>query len=240
MLNVALVCMAKDEDNYVGEWLRYNLKLGFDRIFLYQDRWRCVEEESRLTKVDCEDASRGRQVSTYNHFVQNLSRGFTHAAFFDVDEFLVLKKHGDIHAFLEEYEDCQSLGINWIHFGDNGLKGVVDGDHSVVRRFTMRRRSVSDGVKNILKLDKGIGMSTHHPYCRWSSTDRTLHDGAGNADGKDDVAQLNHYYCRTQEEFLKYKVNNRIDDNPIGVDQFHRYNFNEVEDLHALEFFMDE
>lgn len=240
MLNVALVCMAKDEDRYVGEWLEYNLKLGFDRVVLYQDRWECREENPRLIKVKCEDSGRHRQVATYNHFVQNLSEGFTHAAFFDVDEFLVLKKHRDVHAFLEEYSDCQSIGINWVHFGDNGLEGVVDGDYGVLKRFTMRRRAVSDGVKNILKLDKGIGMSVHHPYCHWSSTDRTLHEGAGNADGKDDVAQLNHYYCKTMQEFVGLKANNRIDDIPIGIDQFHRYNFNEVEDLCALDFFGSE
>jgi hypothetical protein len=80
-------------------------------------------------------------------------------------------------------------------------------------------------------------MSVHHPYCPWSSTDRTLHEGAGNENGRDDIAQLNHYYCKTMQEFVEKKMIHMVTDHPIGVNDFHRYNFNEVEDLHALEFF---
>ena len=38
----ALVCIAKNEDHYIDEWLRYHLKLGFGRIFVYQNNWRYV------------------------------------------------------------------------------------------------------------------------------------------------------------------------------------------------------
>jgi hypothetical protein len=237
MLNVALVCIARNEDNYIGEWLDYNFKLGFDRVFVYQDRWECRVQDPRVVKIDMDDTGNHRQVASYNRFVREMSSGFTHAAFFDVDEFLVLKKHSGVHDFLKEYEDCQSLGINWVHFGDNGIERVVDGEYGVVKRFTMRRRSVSDGVKNILKLDKGVGMSLHHPHCPWSSTDRTLHEGAGNENGQDDVAQLNHYYCKTMQEFVEKKMIYMPTSHTIGVNDFHRYNFNEVEDLCALEFF---
>lgn len=34
-MNAALVTIAKDEDNYINEWIRYNLKLGFSQIFIY-------------------------------------------------------------------------------------------------------------------------------------------------------------------------------------------------------------
>ena len=34
-MKVVLVCIAKDEDNYVEEWLDYNHKLGFDEIIMY-------------------------------------------------------------------------------------------------------------------------------------------------------------------------------------------------------------
>ena len=34
-MKTALVCIAKDEDRYLGEWLAYHLKLGFSEIFVY-------------------------------------------------------------------------------------------------------------------------------------------------------------------------------------------------------------
>jgi phosphosulfolactate synthase (CoM biosynthesis protein A) len=36
-MKVALVCVAKNEDNYIDEWLNYYNKLGFDNIFMYQN-----------------------------------------------------------------------------------------------------------------------------------------------------------------------------------------------------------
>lgn len=34
-MKTALVCIAKREDYYIEEWLRYNFKLGFDDIWVY-------------------------------------------------------------------------------------------------------------------------------------------------------------------------------------------------------------
>lgn len=31
----ALVCIAKDEDDYIQEWIAYHKKLGFDDIYVY-------------------------------------------------------------------------------------------------------------------------------------------------------------------------------------------------------------
>ena len=33
-MKVALVCIAKNEDNYIQEWINYNLKLGFDKTLV--------------------------------------------------------------------------------------------------------------------------------------------------------------------------------------------------------------
>ena len=39
-MKTALVCIAKEEDNYIDEWIKYHLKLGFNDIFVYQNDWR--------------------------------------------------------------------------------------------------------------------------------------------------------------------------------------------------------
>jgi hypothetical protein len=38
-------------------------------------------------------SGRGIQVKSYNHFITNYRHSYDWAAFFDCDEFLVLKKH---------------------------------------------------------------------------------------------------------------------------------------------------
>lgn len=39
-MKTALVCIAKDEDHYIAEWIKYHTKLGFDEIFVYENSWR--------------------------------------------------------------------------------------------------------------------------------------------------------------------------------------------------------
>jgi len=34
-MRTALVCIARDEDNYIDEWINYNLKIVFDKIFVF-------------------------------------------------------------------------------------------------------------------------------------------------------------------------------------------------------------
>lgn len=34
-MKTALVCIAKNEDHYIDEWLKYYLKLGFADIFIF-------------------------------------------------------------------------------------------------------------------------------------------------------------------------------------------------------------
>ena len=41
-MKIALVCIAKNEDDYIEEWVNYHLKLGFSKIFIYENNWRCV------------------------------------------------------------------------------------------------------------------------------------------------------------------------------------------------------
>jgi hypothetical protein len=243
-MNVALVCFAREEDNYIEEWTKYHFKIGFDKIIIYQDQWQCKLNDPRIIKIDNYEKDPHRCVRFYNNFINEMSSSFDHAAFFDVDEFLVLKKHNDIKDFLKSYLECQSIGIPWVYFGDNGLSSVEDNDYSVIKRFTKRRKRIGwehgFPVKQILKLDKKIQISIHHPFCEWHSQNKTLNTGAGLAtEEPSDIAQLNHYYCKTKQEFIEKKMKYRVDDIPIGLNNFNNFNFNEVEDLCAYDFFMD-
>ena len=38
-MKTALVCIAKDEDNYLREWLDYHFKIGFDDAYVYCNNW---------------------------------------------------------------------------------------------------------------------------------------------------------------------------------------------------------
>jgi hypothetical protein len=62
-----LVAIAKDEDNYIDEWLEYNLKIGFDNILVFQNNWRYSGkylENSQVKFIECDGVS--KQNFSYN------------------------------------------------------------------------------------------------------------------------------------------------------------------------------
>ena len=93
-MDVALVCIAKNEDPYIEEWVNYNLKLGFDKVFIYENNWRCKLNNDNIVKIPFDGNT--KQIDAYNDFIQKYSNRYQWAAFFDVDEFLVLKQDKNI------------------------------------------------------------------------------------------------------------------------------------------------
>ena len=81
--------------------MSYHKKIGFDDVFVYQNNWRCLVDTPNLIKIEFDGDT--KQIEAYNHFIQNYKHIYEWAAFFDVDEFLVLKKHGNVKDFIEDY-----------------------------------------------------------------------------------------------------------------------------------------
>ena len=64
------------------------------------------------------------QMKAYNDFIDKHSSEYDFAAFFDVDEFLCVKKDKSLESFLSRYADIYGVGVNWRVFGDNDLTSV--------------------------------------------------------------------------------------------------------------------
>lgn len=235
-MKVALVCIAKNEDPYINEWIEYNKKLGFDDIFIYQNDWRWSGSSENVYKFEIDGID--KQKEAYNSFIKNYNKDYDWAAFFDVDEFLVLKKHKNIKSFLSEYNDNIVVGINWVLFGNNN-QTTVNGEYSVIKRFTKRQKDVNQHVKCIVKLSPLIYMGIHTPNSDWVDTHKRINHGLFTTIHTDDVAQINHYFCKTQEEFQLKCDRGRADSHIYKrtMAEFDVHNHNEIEDLTAYNFF---
>lgn len=226
-MKTALVCIAKNEDHYIDEWIDYHLSIGFSDVFVYENNWRCTNEKAIKIPWDGE----GMQVKGYNNFIENNTE-YDWVAFFDVDEFLVLKKHKNIADFLKDYSFIPAVGVNWVLFGDSGLP-EPNGDYSVMKRFTKRQRGVNIHIKSIVNLKTSdIQMQNPH-YTNTGSfaPDGIMIIGAFNYTGNDEIVQLNHYFCKTRPEFLE-KVNRgraNFDNGQLrDLSDFDAHNFNEI------------
>lgn len=234
-MKIALVCIAKNEENYIKEWVTYHKKLGFDDIFIYQNDWRWDDEIENVHKLIMDGVNKQR--SAYNHFITNFT-DYNWAAFFDVDEFLVLKQHKTIKEFIGEYSDYNAIGINWVLFGNNGHENF-DGNYSVINRFTMRQKDVNEHIKSIVKLDKHVIMDVHNPNCSWVNTNKELCTGPFNFNKLDDVAQINHYFCKSRLEFQLKCSRGRADSDIYkrDISEYDTHNLNEVNDFHAYNLY---
>ena len=235
-MKTAICCIAKNEDRYIHEWVDYHLKLGFDKIYIYCDDWECpLPDSKRIEKLYLNRGIISPQMPAYNHFLKFLAKGYDYVMFLDVDEFLVLKKHSSVGEFLSG--KTESLGINWVLFGDNGL--TDDGSYGVLKRFTRCQARPNKYVKTLVWVSSGIEMQTpYNPVGEWRGSDGNLHTWAFCPDGNTDEAQVNHYFCKTREEWKQKQARGRADTSQIRPDSdFERYNFNEIEDFSARDFF---
>ena len=234
---VALVCIAKNEDDYIQEWVDYHLKLGFDDIFIYQNNWRSniVSNQVHLIPFDGE----AKQMTSYNDFIQNNYLNYEWAAFIDVDEFIVLKKHCTIKDFIFDYQTFNCISVNWYFFGNNGHETIIENNYNNIERFTKRASKMNNNIKTISKLSKDLKyINAHFANCKWVDSNKKTGKGPYNKKYSDDIIQINHYFSKTKEEF-KLKVSKGLADQ-IGklrsFTDYDKHNFNETDDFTALVF----
>lgn len=87
-MKIAIVCIAKDEDNYLREWLDYHFKICFDDAYVYCNNWQphlAVPKNTHLIDWPGEV----QQLNAYNDFISKFSKDYDWALFIDVDEYFV-------------------------------------------------------------------------------------------------------------------------------------------------------
>jgi hypothetical protein len=239
-MKVVLVCIAKDEDFYLDEWLEYNKKLGFDEIVMYENDWRCNIEKPFLRKIQMDGLN--KQLEAYNDFIFNRKEDYNYAAFIDCDEFIVLRKHNNIKEFLEEYGNPKGIAINWHRYGSLGK--LTRKSNSLLKTFTLRESKVDSHIKTILNLDsKGYMILPHNPDISIPDTNGKEISGPFNHDGPEDVISINHYHHKTYEDWEIRCNRGRADTADKNfwwkTEQWNKAInlFRETEDLTAHDFF---
>tara|TARA_B100000767_G_scaffold136467_1_gene129291 strand:+ start:5378 stop:6157 length:780 start_codon:yes stop_codon:yes gene_type:complete len=250
-----IVCIAKKEHDYIEEFVKYHLALGFKYIYLYdnedtpiyQSLLHKYEDKIKVIHLPFNNYDEAVQYVALDDFIKKylFTSKITHVAHIDIDEYIVLKKHKNICDFINEYivGDCQGIGINWRFFGSSGRTKKTNEPTTI--RFTMCQKKGNPHIKTLFKKDNFIKfIDCHHVtfskgYTK--STKNTIITGPLNDIIDFDIIQLNHYKCKTLNEFRNIRergradiignINENIDDN------FKIYNINEIEDLHAYNFY---
>ena len=249
-----IVAIAKLESNYIKEWVKYHLSLGFKKIYLYDNEdiptyeKLLNNEHVIVTHIPGNNYHKPVQYLALDFFISDYMKNgvITHCIHIDIDEFIVLKKHNSIKDFIKEYiyGETIGIGINWKFFGDSFL--THETSEPVTQRFTRCQLNCNNHIKTLFDVSKTPGWSVCHSiyipenyYVK--CTNGTIINDAFNDNYDDSVIQLNHYKCKTFSEFKYIRTRGRADlignQNEIVEDSFNAHNFNESEDFHAYDFY---
>lgn len=244
-----LLCgVAKMENKYIEEWVRYYKNIGIDKIVLFDNN---TYKGERLTDVPyikeqvdngyidmyLQPEQMGMQTAQYTECYNIYRKEYDWLMFFDIDEYMVMTEYNNIGEYLsqEKFKNYDMIHIQWRLYDDNNLITVKNGDYSLMNRFThpldvksllgehINDENVIYGYfyhKTILRggIDKDLRFvaGNSHTIDKLTS-DKTITTCDTDGDEVDTFkmahpyigetdAYLNHYICKTIEEFVYNKM----------------------------------
>ncbi|MEW9806669.1 glycosyltransferase family 92 protein [Mesorhizobium sp. ZMM04-5] len=228
---MAIATVLKDEEHYVAEWASFHRAVGVRHFLVYDDGstdrtlpiLRDVLPPESLTilpwRFAMTDVRMGlalnRQVFAFAHAILNFGADFRWMGFIDVDEFILPKTGRTIEEALAGANGFPNISLPWHMFGTSGHKTRPPGP--VTRSYTRRSADPMSRLKNAMNFKCIVDpcavseVSVHHFHTR-EFGDRTANDAgevfplAGRkapAFYSSRYLQLNHYYTRSEEEFMR-------------------------------------
>ena len=239
----AVICaIALNEEKYIDEWIKYHIALGFQHIYIYDNsiEYSLKSKESSVVTV-IPFPGPEKQLQAYDIFVTTYKNKHKWAAFIDCDEFVVLKKHTNIISFLNDYNDCECVGLNWLFFGTSNEKYYRN--EPITKRFTLCSNDIDLHIKSICQLNKIYKYTLPHlPILLEGNTYNTAKEIINhhfNQSKNCDVAILHHYYTKSEEE-LKEKINRPRPDSQLKRNNNFEWlctQYNDVKNTDAWDFY---
>ncbi|MBK8422016.1 glycosyltransferase family 92 protein [Candidatus Villigracilis saccharophilus] len=208
-LSLCLIC--KDENDYLPEWLDYHILMGVDRFYIYDNESRVSLRESLKDYIDrswvvvVDITGRAMQLSAYDHCLQNFGGNTFWMGFIDTDEFLVPKTTFDLKELLKEYEGFGGLAVSSVFFGSNGNQSrPAAGQIASYTSCVHEAFKEYEFVKSIVQPAQTLMPNSPHDFI-YKKDAYCVNEGFLRVDGqrfpiKTEKIQLNHYYCRSEDE----------------------------------------
>ena len=153
-MNVVICALARNENQYINDWVNWYVSLGFDKIYLYDNNdvdspfvGDYIERKDKVKIINIRGQHFDRlQQKVYTDFYNNNT--FDWVLFVDIDEYLT--GIDNIHDFLRKHKQSFQIRIKWKLFGDDNL---IERDMSipVYKAFT---KEVTQSLNRNL-VDKG-------------------------------------------------------------------------------------
>lgn len=263
-MRIVVCAMAKNEHLYINEWVNHYLKLGFDKIYIYDNDdldspyiGDFIEHKSKVEIIDIRgQTGKCLQHKIYNDFYH--THNFEWCLFCDIDEFLM--GINSVHLWLEQWylRKAKQIRVKWRLFNDSNLI-TRDTSVPVVKSFTQ----VAKQSLNRNLIDKGTLENQGKAFIRGGLKDiviESVHFGSIRKrdnvipsvlpsgkpcwskieikeDYKHETIYLNHYMTKSLSEFINQKLNRNdaVYNQNIKLDYYWRINIRTPEKIEYLK-----
>ena len=214
-----VICVAKNENEYIREWIDHNLSIGFDKIIIGDNN-----DDNSLSVLLSDYIEKGT-VALYNckGFKKFQGQFYTMfstvgiykwAAYFDCDEFLEIPLFDNIKDYLDTVsDDC--ISFNWITMSNENA--LIKKDGGVKERFKtpllpLNFQKYNLNVKSIIRGGKSFVFSDPHvpepnqeglKYNYYGTKPNGIYHGMYADDIDYRVGYIRHYTCKSFEECLE-------------------------------------
>ena len=141
MTKITICAIAKNEDRYIEDWLKYHYDLGFTNITIYDnndsnrkgDLQRLITDSNKLTQemknateiIEINDRH-NCQTQVYNEYYN--SHNFDWCAYIDIDEFVKLVAWDNIKEMVNDnrFNNTTTIDLAWKTISDDDIVDVPD------------------------------------------------------------------------------------------------------------------
>lgn len=234
-LKVALCAIAKNENLYIREWVEWYENLGINKIFLYDNNdidgerfeevindyiesgfVEVIDKRGIIKTVTTDKNGESLQGICYQECYYNHYKEFDYMCFFDIDEFLeIYHTYKSLNDFLHDFDEFDGIRVQWKMYGDN--EQLYYENKSLFKRFKKESNSSYDKhVKQILNCSKNFDEELifcahgvfNKKYNFVNVNKNKLSNVYMDIEAYDNLSVfLNHFYCKSTEEFFKRKYN---------------------------------
>jgi hypothetical protein len=222
-----MVCATfRNDADYLREWIEYHRVLGAEKFVLFNnnsvDDFRSVLDPyvtSGLVSLHhlpwnrpTYEFYRRVQLHAYDACLEQYRDRARWIAFLDLDEFLNPLEAGSLLELMEDYASHPALAVHWVMFSSSGH--VLQPESLVTEAYTACDAKGSHRIKVIVDPRRTVRfLSPHHAeYADGALAVNELGDPVANDEAHPPTVsrvQVNHYYTRSVEEFLRKYLRNQ-------------------------------
>lgn len=243
-VNLAVCVIAKNEGDYLKEWLDWHITRGVDKFYFYDngstDNTVAILEPY-VSKGIVEYISfpgYRRQLAAYDDCLARHRYDTRWIAFIDIDEFIVPAASNTLLRFLKEHDSASAIEINWLIYGSGGLQEKTpDGVMQRFRRHAPLSHPLNRYVKSIVNPRKVSNMIGCHEAAileghAVDGNGRKIEKSFKDRQPVHETFRVNHYAVKSLQEFTEKQSRGRASgrQRSIGLEYFHRFDLNDLED----------